>query len=145
MTVATVLAAFKTLHASITGVTTAPAGVLASLASVRLPIVQTIPSESVWNLHASALRRQERVYIVRVYVAPMSHGKGLDEGWTRCVPLLEAFGQAYIANPDLSGAVDQIGWDDNRITDSGITVLEHNQTLYHGFEYRVPVIEKVSL
>jgi hypothetical protein len=145
VTVANTLAAFKTLHGAISGVSDAPAGVLASLQSAHLPLVQTIPGEAVWNLHATALRRQSRVYLVRVYVAPVAQGRGLDEGWSKCVPLLEAFGNAYVANPNLSGAVDQIGWSDTPITDSGITVLEHNGTYYHGFEYRVPVIEKVSI
>lgn len=143
MTVATTLAAFNSLHDAITGVSVATAP--PSIPSVRLPAAVTIPGEATWNLHATSIRRQERVYLVRVYVAPVAQGRGNDEAWTRAVPLLEAFGQAYIANSNLSGAVDQIGWDGNPVTDSGITVLEHNQTLYHGFEYRVPVIEKVSL
>lgn len=143
MTVATTLAALNSLHDAISGVSVSIAP--PSVPSVRLPVAVTVPVDGIWNLHASALRRQERVYEVRVYVAPVSQGRGNDEGWTRCVALLEAFGQAYIAAPTLSGAVDQIGWDENRITDSGITVLEHNGTLYHGFVYRVPVIEKVSI
>lgn len=143
MTVATTKAAFDALHVTITGVRVATSP--ASIPSVKLPVAVTIPAEGTWNMHAIGMRRQERVYAVRVYVAPVSQGRGNDEGWTKCVPLLEAFGQAYIAKPTLSGAVDQIGWDENRITDSGITVLEHNGTFYHGFEYRVPVIEKVSL
>ena len=143
MTVATTLAAFNTLHDSISGVSVAIAP--PSVPSVRLPVAVTIPAESEWNMHASALRRQARAYLVRVYVAPVSQGRGNDEGWTKCVALLEAFGQAYMANRTLSGAVDQIGADDTRITDSGIVILEHAGTLYHGFEYRVSVIEKVSV
>jgi len=143
MTVATTLAALNTLHDAIAGVSVATAP--PSVPSVRLPVAVTIPAEAEWNMHAIGMRRQARVYLVRVYVAAVSQGRGNDEGWSKCVPLLEAFGQAYLADRTLGGAVDQIGADDTRITDSGIVTLEHQGALYHGFEYRVPVIEKVTL
>lgn len=146
MSVAATITAFQTLHAGITGVTSAPEKLPATLDKDRLPLVFTWPGQTMqgegwkagggWYIH----RRQ---YVVRCYVALVSQkNTGIDDGYQEVVPLLQRFGEAYMGNVNLSGAVAHIG---ENISDSGASILVYAGTEYHGFEYRVEVAEKVTL
>jgi hypothetical protein len=146
MSVAATITAFQTLHAAITGVTSAPGKLPATLDKDRLPLVFTWPGPTVqgegwkagggWYIH-------RRLYVVRCYVALVSQkNTGIDDGYQDVVPLLQRFGEAYMGNVNLSGAVAHIG---ENISDSGASILVYAGTEYHGFEYRVEVAEKVTI
>ena len=150
MSVATTLAALQTLHATLSGVTSAPTDYPAALNTSTLPIVLTWPGPAEWKRAALGLNRQARDYHVKVYVGPVASGQGNNQVTQTAITLLNAFGLAYIldANVTLSGAVDHIGGDGKGnpapVADSGITELEYAGVRYHGFEFRVPVVEKTT-
>jgi hypothetical protein len=117
----------------------------ANLNTADLPLVAVWPGEATWQLAAMGLKRQERTYIVRVFVRPVAQDiPGPDPGYDDCVTLLEAFGQAYQDNLSLAGAVDNI----SAVKDSGISggamELTWAGTAYWGFVYRVTVVEKTA-
>ena len=143
MTVSTTLTALQAKHLAITGINSAPTAIPGNLDGVRLPVVLVWPGEATWDMAAIGLRRQDRTYIVRVYVQPVAQGvAGPDQGYQACVALLEDFGAAYMADLSLGGAVDHI----SAVQDSGVSgggfELQWAQVPYWGFVYRVTVVEK---
>lgn len=82
---------------------------------------------------------QTRQMLIRVYVAPVSQGQGVDQGYTAAVALLETFGDSYRTDHS-AGTGYQMG---TPITDSGHVVLVWGAegAAYHGFEFRVMVKE----
>ncbi len=143
MTVSTTLTALQTKHAGITGIASAPTAIPGNLDGVKLPVALTWPAEATWDMQSIGLRRQERTYIVRVYVQAVAQGiAGPDQGYQACVALLEDFGAAYMADLSLGGAVDHI----SAVRDSGVSgggfELLWGQVPYWGFVYRVSVVEK---
>lgn len=145
MSVSATVTALQTLHATISGVKSAPAHMPSNLNTTLLPIALVWPGEAEWRLAAMGLKRQERTYIVRVFVQPVAQNvAGPDAGYDACVTLLELFGQAYQDNLTLAGAVDQIA----AVRDSGISggamELTWSGVPYWGFVYRVTVVEKTS-
>lgn len=145
MSVATTLTALQALHSGITGITRAPTAMPSVLNTSDAPIVLVWPGPATWRLQALGLKRQEREYIVRVFVQPVAQGvAGPDDGYQRCVTLLELFGQAYQDNLTLSGAVDNI----QAVTDSGVSgggfELLWGQDPWWGLVYRLTIVEKTS-
>ena len=143
MTVSTTVTALQTLHAAISGVNSAPTTMPGNLDQVTLPCALVWPGEAEWDFQAISLKRQDRTYIVRVYVQAVAQGiAGPDQGYTACVALLEDFGAAYLGDPSLGGAVDHI----SAVRDSGVSgggfELQWGQVPYWGFVYRVSVVEK---
>ena len=143
MTVLATVAALQTMHLAITGVASAPTAMPSSPDQVRFPAVLVWPGEAEWQLQAIGLKRQERTYIVRCYVQPVAQGvAGPDQGYQACVALLDDFGRAYLGDPTLGGAVDQIA----ALRDSGVSgggfELRWGSVPYWGFVYRVTVVEK---
>tara|TARA_R110000868_G_scaffold117128_3_gene311399 strand:+ start:3027 stop:3467 length:441 start_codon:yes stop_codon:yes gene_type:complete len=146
MSIAATITAFQSLHAAVSGVSSAPEKLPATLDKNRLPLVFTWPGPTVqgdgwkpatgWYIH-------RRLYVIRCYVALVSQqNTGIDDGYQTVVPLLQAFGEAYMGNVNLSGAVAHIG---ESISDSGASILVYAGTEYHGFEFRIEVSEKVVL
>ena len=145
MSVAATVTALQTLHATVAGIKSAPTQMPSSLNTAELPMALVWPGEATWQLAAMGLKRQERVYIVRVFARPVAQDiPGPDAGYDDCVALLEAFGQAYQSNLTLAGAVDNI----SAVRDSGISggamELLWGNISYWGFVYRVTVVEKTS-
>jgi len=143
MTVLATVAALQTLHRTITGVAEAPTAMPSNPDQVRFPAVLVWPGEATWQLQAIGLKRQERTYIVRVYVeATAQNVAGPNAGYQAAVTLLELFGRAYLTDTTLGGAVDQI----SALRDSGVSggsfELLWGQVPYWGFVYRVSVVEK---
>jgi hypothetical protein len=101
------------------------------------------PGEATWNMQAIDLKRQERTYIVRVYVQPVAQGvAGPDQGYQACVAMIEAVGRAYLGDLTLGGAVDHIaGLRDSGVSGGGFE-LQWGGVPYWGFVYRVTVVEK---
>lgn len=145
MTVLTTLEALQTLHLSVDGISAAPTAMPSNLDQVTLPCALVWPGEATWDMQAVGLKRQERIYLVRVYVQPVAEGiAGPDAGYQLCAGLVEKVGAAYLADLSLGGAVDHI----NAVRDSGVSgggfELKWGGVDYWGFVYRVTVVEKSS-
>lgn len=147
MTIATTVTAFQTLHASITGVKSAPTAMPNALTTADLPFVFTWPGPTVeqrgWT-SSPGWYEQRRYYIVRCYVLPIAQGIGFDDGYQQALTLLQRFGVAYMDNANLSGAVAHIG---PRIEDGGVRgdfQWTAGGASYHGFEFRIETVEKVA-
>jgi hypothetical protein len=131
----------QTLNRAITGIVTAPTAMPTSLNAAALPCALTIPGPAQWDTQAIGLPRQLRTYAIRVYVLPISQGAGVDEGFQKVLPILQAFGNYYLSQPGqtLGGTVDHI----DSIADSGVKGdLTFGGVAYHGFEFTLSVTEK---
>lgn len=149
MTVATTVAAFQTLHATITGVVAAPVELPGSLDPDRLPLAFTWPGPSVESggwIPAPGKSESRHYYIVRCYVAEVAPlGADVDDGYQATLPILQAFGAAYVADAvSVTGVLVLAGATIRQINDSGAVVLEYAGVSYHGFEFRVQILEKVT-
>lgn len=145
MTIQTTITALQELHAEITGITSAPTELPVTIDSRRLPLVFSWPGPTApdgWQPMAGWYRVQ-RTYIVRCYAAEVAADGSTqnDTGYQAAALLLQRFGDAYVANANLEGAVAHLG----PILDSGAAILEYGGKDYHGFEYRVDITEKVTL
>ena len=143
MTVSATIAALQTIHKTITGVVSAPTAMPSNLDQVTLPAALVWPGEATWDMQAIGLKRQERSYIVRVFVQAVAQGiTGPDQGYQACVGLLQSFGAKYLADITLGGVADHI----TALRDSGVSgggfELMWGQVPYWGFVYRVSVVEK---
>ncbi len=138
MAVSTVIAALQARHALLMGVTSAPTAMPASLASSMLPIAVVIPGEAEWTKKTMGRPAvQTRTYHVRVYVAPVAQGQGLDEGFSAATALLETFGDSYAATQAM-GTGYRLEFP---FADSGHQIMQWGEAAYHGFEFRLRVAE----
>lgn len=137
------LAALQELHAGITGIATAPTTLKGYYDTARLPLVWAHPGPTPpgggW-LASPGLHHYNRVYYVDCFVMPEGQGAGLDEGYQLCVTLLQRFGLAYLADPNLSGQIAHFV----TIEDSGVTLLNRAGVQYHGFRFTLTVREKTA-
>jgi len=143
MSVNTILEAFQAVHRAIDGVREAPdpKRMPRSLNDDQLPFVLCIPGEAEWNEQAIGYPRQNRTVVVRVFVKPVAEGEGYGPAVQVVTRLMQAFGQAYLADVTVGGKVDHIV---QPFSDSGMGALDYAGNLYHGFEFRVAVTEKGS-
>lgn len=137
MSISSIVAALQAKHALISGVTSAPATYPASLNAVGLPCALTFPGPAVWDEQTVGHMEQKRTFIVRVYVAPIAQGLGVDQGYQACLTLLESFGQAYQSDRSLGGAVEDVF----KVEDDGVQVYPFAGADFHGFEFRLSIIE----
>lgn len=142
MSVTSVINTLQALHATVTGVVSAPTAMPASLNTADMPIVLTFPAECTWGmLTAGSLRRQDRVYKVRCYVAPSVQGAGVDEGYQQCLPIIQAMAEAYLAAMAWTTSTATVFI--NSVQDMGLDgQLMFAGTAYRGFEFRLTVSEK---
>ena len=148
MTIAATVAAYQTIHAAITGIKSAPTSMPQSLNSSDLPFAFTWPGPTIeqggWNPSAGWYTHR-RFYIVRCYVKPIAQGAGFDDGYQAAITLLQRFGDAYMGNQNLTGAVAHIG---PQIYDTGVRGdfqwVAGSDVFYHGFEFRIETVEKVT-
>ena len=145
MSIVTTIAALQTANKAITGVKSAPVSMPSALNTTLLPIALVWPGETIWNIAAMGLQRQEREYIVRCYVKPIGQGiAGIDDGYDECVTLLDAFGSKYLGDITLGHAVDTM----LSIADSGVSgggfELTWAGVAYWGFVFRLRIVEKSS-
>ncbi len=143
MTIATTIAALQTLHAAVAGIESAPTEYPAVIDTAELPLVLVWPGPAQWAQHTAGLglQRQERTYLVRVFVQPTAQGEGTDEGLQRAIPILQAMGTAYLEDITLNGAVDQIR---NGFADGGLDNLIYGAQSYRGFEFTLQIVEKAT-
>lgn len=138
-TLTQIVTGMQTFHAAITGVRTAPAAMPSQISAALFPLAVTFPGEATWSEQATGMDRQDREMIVRCFVAPVSTGAGVDDGFQDCLTLMQAFGDAYLADMTLGGIVEHI----SEIRDMGLDGrLEWGGTLYRGFEFRLRVVNK---
>jgi hypothetical protein len=148
MTISATITAFQTLHATITGVKTAPTAMPMSLNTSDLPLAFTWPGPTVeqrgWTA-SGGWYEQRRYYIVRCYVKPIAQGSGFDDGYQQAITLLQRFGEAYMGDMNLDGTVAHIG---PRVEDGGargdFQWVAGSDTFYHGFEFRIETVEKAA-
>jgi hypothetical protein len=145
MTIAATITALQTLHLTLTtsGVKTAPTTMPSNLNTATMPIVLVWPGEADWRAQAVGLKRQQREYIVRCFVAPVAQDlAGPVNHYATCNTLLEAFGRAYLADVSLGNKVDSIA----TIVDSGVSGGTFDLTWagvsYWGFVFRLGIVEK---
>lgn len=142
MTIAATITALQTLHAGISGIKSAPTAFPSNVNTASLPLVLTMPGPANWLEQAVGLKRQNREYIVRVYVNPVAQDKaGPENAMTTINALIQLFGRAYLADLSLSGAIDHI----DRIEDSGAVENMELTTAgitYYGFVFRLGIVEK---
>jgi len=143
VSVLTTIAALQSVHAGVSGIASAPTAMPSNLDQATLPVALVWPGEATWQMQAIGLQRQERTYIVRVFVAPVAQGiAGPDEGYQECAALVQRIGAAYLDDLTLGGTVDQI----TEIRDSGVSgggfELLWGNVPYWGISYRVTVVEK---
>ncbi len=143
MTVLTTIAALQTIHVAVSGINSAPTTMPSNLDQVELPCALVWPGEATWAMHALGLKRQERTYIVRVFVAPVAQSiAGPDDGYQDCAELVEDVGAAYLDDVTLGNTIDHIVTiRDSGVSGGGFELLWGNVP-YWGFSYRVTVVEK---
>lgn len=143
MTIAATVTALQTLHATISGVNAAPTAFPSNLNTATMPIALVWPGEANWRAQAVGLKRQQREYIVRVYVSPIAQDKaGPENAYTLCNTLLQLFGRAYLDNPTLGGAVDNIATIQDSGVSGGSVELTWAGVAYWGFVFRLGIVEK---
>jgi hypothetical protein len=140
------IAALQTLHAGITGIKSAPTAYPASLGVNQLPLVVVWPGPATSERHGyTELGIQERLYMVRVYVAPVPQGI-LNTLLQTTIALMDRFVATYLDGDNVilsNGA--ELGTEN--IRDSGLdsgegnTVLVYAGVQYHGFQFQVPIRE----
>lgn len=140
MTVLLTVAALQTKHLTISGVTSAPTAMPASLNSVALPCVLVFPGEAEWTQVSIGTRYKPRKYIIRLFVKPVAQGQGIDEGYQLTLPFFDSFATAYLNDLTLTGAVGHL----DNIKDGGAAVLTFAGTEYHGIEFTMDVHEKIA-
>lgn len=146
MTIQTTVSALQSLHAGITGVTSAPVALPITIDPRRLPLVFSWPGPTApdgWAGNAGDWYRVRRTYVVRCYVAEVTADGSTqdDAGYQAASLLLQRFGVAYMEDPNIGGAVAHIG----PVLDSGVAILDYGGKDYHGFEFRLDITEKVAL
>lgn len=139
MSVSSVISALQAQHATLTGITSAPTRIPASLNTALLPIVITLPASGTWAHAAIGLNRQDRSYKVRLYVAPVAQGEGVDEGYQDTITLIQTLGASYVDWPTWVGtSFEQL----REISDSGHIVMSYAGTAFHGCEFTLSIAEK---
>lgn len=149
MSPTTTIAALQTLHAAVSGVTSAPAAYPPSLEASELPcvLVYAGPGLTRWDSHGGDLKRRERTYVCRWYVRHLVSGMGIDEGMQDTLTLLEAAVALYEETDDLTnGAQIHLSDADNQaIRDSGVrSDFQYGTETYRGFEVQISVWEWTS-
>lgn len=139
MSIASVITALQAKHVGLSGVKTAPTAVPSSLNTAQLPIVIVLPGPAAWSNQAIGLTRNDRTYNVRVYVAPIAQGQGIDQGYQATIALMQTLGAAYVDWPNWHGSnFEQM----TAIADDGHQVLSYAGIDYHGATFRLNITEK---
>jgi hypothetical protein len=136
MSISSVIEALQTKNAAIDGIVSAPMALPDSLDTIDLPAAVVWPGAGTAERVGAGLVRHEMEYRVNVYVAPVGQGTAAGS-YSQAVSLLQAFIDAYLSDPSLSGAIDH-----SRVTHNGLQVLEYAGQSYRGFTVRLMAVEK---
>ena len=139
------------IHATIDGVRSAPKRMPDTIHESWLPCVVTYPGPAQHGLAARDRRREDREYVVRLYVRPFTLGKDTDQGFSECVPFLDRFVDKYM---DDSVVVPSTGeWEELRFEagqgDGGVGIIPlhgvRNGPQYWGIVFDLTIIYKENL
>lgn len=150
MTVAATIEALQALHADVTGVTSAPTAYPPSLESAALPcvLVYAGPGRTRWDDHGGSMKRRERVYLCRWYVASVALGAGADEGMQAAITMLDRAIALYEDTDDLSTGAQIHLSDEDALTirDSGVVnnLVYGEAGPFRGFEVQISIWEWVE-
>lgn len=149
MSVSATVTGIQAVNAAVSGVTSAPTAMPASLNTADLPLAITIPGPCEWANQSDGHAFQFRTYYVRFYVNPISQDIPADGGFQDAMTLIQAVGNAYIEDTTFGGVVNTVRLDDGfgpPITDGGVrgdmTWGPPGQPpFYWGFEFQIVVKE----
>ncbi len=150
MSVSATVTGIQTVNAAITGVTSAPTTMPASITTASLPLAITLPGPAEWQNNSDGWGFQFRTYLVRFYVCPVGQDITADGGYQDCLTLIQSVGDKYLTDTTFGGVVNTVRLDDGfgpPITDQGIVAnltwgSDPNQTPYWGFEFQIITKEK---
>ena len=144
MSVSATVTGIQAVNAAITGVTSAPTAMPASLTTAALPLAITIPGPAEWLNESAGWGFQFRTYMVRVYVKPISRDIPADGGFQDAMTLIQRFGAAYLTDTTFGGVVNTVRLEGlpAPITDGGVRGdmtwgNDPNQAPYWGFEFQI--------
>jgi hypothetical protein len=149
MTAKTIVAKLQGINALVEGVRSAPTEMPGQLLTEMLPCVLVYPLGATHAVPFYAGRRTEREYLVRVYVAPIGQGEGVDGGYQECLPFLDRFADEYHTADNI--AVSTAEWQElTLVEDTGVradmTLHGSGQgQVYWGVEFTVEIKEKKSV
>lgn len=140
MSVLSDITALQVKHAAITGVTTSSTTYPASIDPPLLPLVMVVPDSAshYWEAFGGEVTATDRFYRVQVYVSIVNQGILIDSGLQAVITLLQNFRDAYLTNPAIDSTAF-ISVDEGDLTDTGHTLLEYGDYVYHGFIFRLKV------
>ena len=144
MSVATVKQRLAEIEEGIAGIKRAYAQAPLSLPASDLPAFVNFAGQAThnWRVVGSDTDRETRVYICRLYVAPLVQGVP-GEIERLCEPFLESVRDTFAARPSLerlTGVQVSI-----LLSDGGPAVLAYGGTRYIGVEFRLQVVELVGV
>lgn len=144
MSITSIVAAFQTANAGITGVTSAPTARPGSLTSDKLPCAITDPGPGIWHSAGMGGKRYcSRSYLIKVYVVEASpEAAQVQKAFEDMYTLLERFGAHYRSISSVGGAPIVRG-DAGALDDTGVvaTLMYAGQEFF-GFQLRVPILEQ---
>ena len=122
MSVAATVAGIQTINAAITGVTSAPTTLPASINTAMLPCAITMPGPCEWANQSAGWGYQFRTYVVTFYVLPIAQGIPADQGYQAAEALIQSVGDKYMEDTTFGGVVNTVRLDYGQppITDGGV-------------------------
>lgn len=137
MSTSAVISALQTRHAALSGVTSAPTALPASLKSVELPCALVFLGDGTHSFKRMGDTNVDRTYIVRCYVSPVAQGQGPDDGYQAVISLIDVFTASYDGDRNV-GTTARIGVP---YRDSGHMIQAFSGVDYHTFEFMLPIRE----
>jgi len=142
MSVSATVTGIQTVNAAISGVTSAPTAMPGSLTTAMLPLAITIPGPAEWQNNSDGWGFQFRTYYVRFYVKPIAQDVVPDGGFQDAVTLIQAAGDAYMADTTFGGVVNTVRLNEGYvpISDGGVRAdmkWGAGETPYWGFEFQI--------
>jgi hypothetical protein len=142
MGIASTVAALQALHATISGVTSAPTARPEDVKPASLPCVIVRPGVATVSADARRLAGSQRAYEGVVLVTAPNQGRGISEGLARSHALMDAFAAFYAGriegSTDLSTGGVIVGYRDSGEPSA---LLGYGASDYEGFTFTVDVWE----
>lgn len=137
-TIAEIQAVNRSAHAALT----APDEYPSRIAADALPLAATLPGGGRVTQGAVGLSREERTFLIDVYVRPLSHGV-LGEGVVEAARILQAVRDAWTAEL-LNGApsITDAEFIDEPLEDTGVVPVEFAGVAYLGFRLTLRMVAK---
>ena len=144
MSVSTVKARLAEIEEEIAGINQAYAQAPLSLPASDLPAFVNFAGQSThdWRIAGSDTDSETRLYLLRLYVAPLSTGQP-GEIERLCEPFLTSVRDAFAARPSL-GRLTSVQMA-VFLGDGGPAVLLYGGTRYVGVEFKLQVMELVRV